>query len=82
MRESVGKYHAALLNIEIRLQKHYCMAEFDTELNEQEKAIVKAVIKDIIVSADVAMKYLNDPTSYEVHDDNRHNRASAGLQEH
>lgn len=82
MSERVGMYYADLLSIESRLQQLYCQAAADSRLNDYEKAIAMAVIKDIIVSADVAMKYLNDPTSYEIHNTNRHNRASAGLQEH
>lgn len=82
MTERVGMYYADLLSIESRLQQLYCQAAADPMLNDYEKAIAMAVVKDIIVSADVAMKLLINPTSYEVHDDNRHNRASAGLQEH
>lgn len=81
MSERVGMYYKDLLGIETRLQQLYCKAAADSMLDELEKSITTAVLKDVIVSADVAMKYLTNPISHEIHNSNRHYGTAAGLQE-
>lgn len=79
MSDGESMYYTELCGLLFNIKAMHKRAALDKVLNDDEKAVITAAIRDVEVSVQVAIQFVLTGGKHEVHDSDRHYGTAAGL---